>query len=113
MCMHLISPIHAINDDNPLALIVKYWKRGDIDTATQLTNTFTNTIYYDTNASDNKYFNEKCAESCKCAYFCVVRTSRSNRDYSKLTPNNLVELLSEIGGLIIKILRMITNNLMP
>ncbi|MGC3014779.1 TraG family conjugation protein, partial [Enterococcus faecium] len=29
--------------DNPLALIVKYWKRGDIVTATQFTNTFTNT----------------------------------------------------------------------
>ncbi|HFL0111829.1 TPA: type IV secretory system conjugative DNA transfer family protein, partial [Enterococcus faecium] len=47
---NITDPLQSMSD-NPLALIVKYWKRGDIDTATQLTNTFTNTIYYDANAS--------------------------------------------------------------
>ncbi|AON62196.1 hypothetical protein AL025_15110 (plasmid) [Enterococcus faecium] len=35
---NITDPLQSMSD-NPLALIVKYWKRGDIDTATQLTNT--------------------------------------------------------------------------
>lgn len=46
---NVLDPLSGMSD-NPLALIIKYWKRGDIDTATELTNTFTNTIYSDPNA---------------------------------------------------------------
>ncbi|MGC3347865.1 TraG family conjugation protein, partial [Enterococcus faecium] len=43
---NITDPLQSMSD-YPLALIVKYWKRGDIDTATQLSYSFTNTIYYD------------------------------------------------------------------
>ncbi|HAP7573057.1 TPA: type IV secretory system conjugative DNA transfer family protein, partial [Enterococcus faecium] len=94
---NITDPLQSMSD-NPLALIVKYWKRGDIDTATQLTNTFTNTIYYDANASDNKYFNENAQKAVNALIFALLEQADQTGDYSKLTPNNLVELLSEIGG---------------
>lgn len=37
-------------------------------------------------------------KSCQCAYFALLEQADQTGDYSKLTPNNLVELLSEIGG---------------
>ncbi|PEH49476.1 VirD4-like conjugal transfer protein, CD1115 family [Enterococcus faecium] len=94
---NLTEPLQSMSD-NPLALIVHYWKRGDVDTATQLTNTFTNTIYYDANASDNKYFNENAQKAVNALIFALLEQADQTGDYSKLTPNNLVELLSEIGG---------------
>ena len=94
---NLTEPLQSMSD-NPLALIVKYWQRGDVDTATQLANTFTNTIYYDANASDNKYFNENAQKAVNALIFALLEQADQTGDYSKLTPNNLVELLSEIGG---------------
>ncbi|WP_336123462.1 VirD4-like conjugal transfer protein, CD1115 family [Enterococcus faecium] len=94
---NITDPLQSMSD-NPLVLIVKYWKRGDIDTATQLTNTFTNTIYYDANASDNKYFNENAQKAVNALIFALLEQADQTGDYSKLTPNNLIELLSEIGG---------------
>lgn len=94
---NLTEPLQSMSD-NPLSLIVHYWKRGDIDTATQLANTFTNTIYYDANASDNKYFNENAQKAVNALIFALLEQADQTGDYSKLTPNNLVELLSEIGG---------------
>lgn len=94
---NVTDPLQSMSD-NPLALIIKYWQRGDIDTATQLTNTFTNTIYYDANASDNKYFNENAQKAVNALIFALLEQSDKTGDYSRVTPNNLVELLSEIGG---------------
>ncbi|EGP5708355.1 type IV secretory protein [Enterococcus faecium] len=94
---NITEPLQSMSD-NPLALIVKYWQRGDVDTATQLANTFTNTIYYDANASDNKYFNENAQKAVNALIFALLEQADQTVDYSKLTPNNLVELLSEIGG---------------
>ncbi|WP_411372718.1 VirD4-like conjugal transfer protein, CD1115 family [Enterococcus thailandicus] len=94
---NLTEPLQSMSD-NPLALIVKYWQRGDIDTATQLANTFTNTIYYDANASDNKYFNENAQKAVNALIFALLEQADHTGDYSKITPNNLVELLAEIGG---------------
>ncbi|HGV8437879.1 TPA: VirD4-like conjugal transfer protein, CD1115 family [Enterococcus faecium] len=94
---NLTEPLQSMSD-NPLALIVKYWQRGDVDTATQLANTFTNTIYYDANASDNKYFNENAQKAVNALIFALLEQADQTGDYTKLTPNNLVELLSEIGG---------------
>lgn len=84
--------------DNPFDLIIKYWKRGDIDNATELTNTFTNTIYNDPNAGDNKYFNENAQKAVNALIFALLEQADYTKDYSKVTPNNVVELLSEIGG---------------
>ncbi|WP_314576440.1 VirD4-like conjugal transfer protein, CD1115 family [Enterococcus gilvus] len=84
--------------DNPFNLIVKYWKRGDIDNATELTNTFTNTIYSDPNAGDNKYFNDNAQKAVNALIFALLEQADFTTDYSKVTPNNIVELLSEIGG---------------
>ncbi|EGP4894922.1 type IV secretory system conjugative DNA transfer family protein [Enterococcus faecium] len=94
---NLTEPLQSMSD-NPLSLIVKYWQRGDVDTATQLANTFTNTIYYDANASDNKYFNENAQKAVNALIFALLEQADQTGDYTKLTPNNLVELLSEIGG---------------
>lgn len=84
--------------DNPFDLIIKYWKRGDIDNATELTNTFTNTIYFDPNAGDNKYFNDNAQKAVNALIFALLEQADYTKDYSKVTPNNIVELLSEIGG---------------
>lgn len=84
--------------DNPFELIIKYWKRGDIDNATELTNTFTNTIYADPNAGDNKYFNDNAQKAVNALIFALLEQADYTKDYSKVTPNNIVELLSEIGG---------------
>lgn len=84
--------------DNPFELIIKYWKRGDIDNATELTNTFTNTIYFDPNAGDNKYFNDNAQKAVNALIFALLEQADYTKDYSKVTPNNIVELLSEIGG---------------
>ncbi|MGK0607114.1 VirD4-like conjugal transfer protein, CD1115 family [Enterococcus gilvus] len=84
--------------DNPFSLIIKYWKRGDIDNATELTNTFTNTIYSDPNAGENKYFNENAQKAVNALIFALLEQADFTKDYSKVTPNNIVELLSEIGG---------------
>lgn len=84
--------------DNPFDLIINYWKRGDIDNATELTNTFTNTIYFDPNAGDNKYFNDNAQKAVNALIFALLEQADYTKDYSKVTPNNVVELLSEIGG---------------
>lgn len=94
---NLVDPLQSMSD-NPLSLIVKYWQRGDIDTATQLTNTFTNTIYNDPHAGNNKYFNENAQKAVNALVFALLEQADVTGDYTRITPNNLVELLSEIGG---------------
>lgn len=97
---NITDPLQSMSD-NPLELIKKYWQRGDIDTATELANTFTSTIYNDPNAGDNKYFNENAQKAVNALIFAILDQadkSGNYEEYDKLTPNNIVELLSEIGG---------------
>ena len=69
--------------DNPFDLIIKYWKRGDIDNATELTNTFTNTIYNDPNAGDNKYFNENAQKAVNALIFALLEQADYTKDYTE------------------------------
>ena len=98
----MLDPLSSMSD-NPLALIVKYWKRGDIDTATELTNTFTNTIYSDPNAGDNKYFNDNAQKAVNAIIFTLLEYADRNNAYEKVTPNNIVEMLTELGSLSYKL----------
>ncbi|EMW5434672.1 type IV secretory system conjugative DNA transfer family protein [Enterococcus faecalis] len=95
---NVLDPLSGMSD-NPLALIIKYWKRGDIDTATELTNTFTNTIYSDPNAGDNKYFNENAQKAVNAIIFTLLDYADRNNAYEKVTPNNIVEMFTELGSL--------------
>lgn len=102
LAYNVLDPLSSMSD-NPLSLIIKYWKRGDIDTATELTNTFTHTIYYDPNAGDNKYFNENAEKAVNALIFTLLENADKHGSYKKVTPNNIVELLTEIGSLNYKI----------
>lgn len=98
LAYNVLDPLSSMSD-NPLALIVKYWKRGDVDTATELTNTFTNTIYNDPNAGDNKYFNDNAQKAVNAIIFTLLEYADRNNAYEKVTPNNIVEMLTELGSL--------------
>lgn len=98
LAYNVLDPLQSMSD-NSLALIVKYWKRGDIDTATELTNTLTNTIYNDPNAGDNKYFNENAQKAVNAIIFTLLEHAEKHNNYDKVTPNNIVELLTELGSL--------------
>lgn len=98
LAYNILDPLLSMSD-NSLALIVKYWKRGDIDTATELTNTLTNTIYSDPNAGDNKYFNDNAQKAVNAIIFTLLDHAEKHNCYEKVTPNNIVELLTELGSL--------------
>lgn len=98
LAYNVLDPIQSMSD-NSLALIVKYWKRGDLDTAMELTNTLTNTIYNDPNAGENKYFNDNAQKAVNAIIFTLLEHAEKNDCYEKVTPNNIVELLTELGSL--------------
>ncbi|MFC0290617.1 VirD4-like conjugal transfer protein, CD1115 family [Bombilactobacillus bombi] len=93
---NLIDPIKSMGDD-PLALIKKYYRRGNTEYALQLINTLTFTIYNDPDAGQNKFFNTSAAKVVNALILVLLQDAAKTGDWDKVTMNNVAEMLTEVG----------------
>lgn len=93
---NLIDPTKSMGDD-PLGLIKKYYRRGNTEYAFQLINTLTNTIYYEPDAGQNRFFNNSAAEVVNALILVLLETASKTGEWEKVTMSNVAEMLTEVG----------------
>lgn len=84
---------------NPLSLIIKAWQRGDMESATQMINTLTHSLYASDDAGENKWVYEGAQSAVNGMIMAVLDYCISHGFPERVTAYNVADMLNELGTL--------------
>lgn len=82
---------------NPLQLIVKAWMQGDVETAMQLVNSLTYTLYHEEKAGANSWVYEGAQKAVNGMIIALIEYCIKHNCPEKITLNNIIDMLNELG----------------
>ena len=83
---------------NPLALITKYFKRGDLDQAQKYTKNLCHTLFYDPNAGEGKQWNDYASSTTQALILAIVDYCIKSDQEEKITMRNVYNMLLIYAG---------------
>lgn len=96
--LNLADPLQSMSY-NPLSLITQAWVRGDIETATQMINTLTHSLYSSDDAGENKWVYEGAQSAVNGMIMTLLKYCVDHNCTEKVTLYNVSDMLNELGTL--------------
>lgn len=97
LAFNLVDPLAGMGDQL-LALIVKYYKRGNIEYALQLVNALTYALYFDPEAGANKHFSETAQGAVSGIIIALLEVAEKTGEWEKCTMNNVAGMMTELAS---------------